>query len=242
MTARMLACLAFAILMFALAGSAGPGLAQEQAPPSPERAERVARDVVDELDLDDPQPEDEQREPPQTGGALGALGQVLAYLFVAAAAVGIGYAIFALVRGRGGGDDKDDADGDDTVAVDTGSAAAEERIEALSAAQWREQAATAEAESRFADAVRYLHYAGLLGLDEAGVVPFEPGLPNGAYVAIVADLARSPGSAPEDLRGLNRLMEDATFGHRPMDAGAVAATRAGWERLTAELATVKVAS
>lgn len=217
-------------------------LAQEppQAPPSPERAERVARDVVAELGLDDPRPEDDPVQPPQGGAAFGALGQVLAYLIVAAALVGIGYAVYALVRRAGGGREDDDEDEDGHVEVEVGTADAEDRIESLSAAQWREQAARAEIEGRFADAVRFLHYAGLLGLDEAGVVTFEAGLPNGAYVAIVAGLTARPASAPEDLRGLNRLMEDATFGHRPMDAATVAATRSGWERLTTDLAAAAV--
>lgn len=219
----------------------GAASAQEpaQAPPAPERAERVARDVVDELDLEDPKPEDPSRQPPTGGAAFGALGQVLAYLLVTAVAVGIGYVIFALVRSRGGSDDGDDTDGDDTVEVDSGTAEAEDRAELLSAAQWRERAAAAEAEGRFADAVRYLHYAGLIGLDEAAVVAFEPGLPNGAFVTIVADLEGAPATAPEDLRRLNHLMEDATFGHRPMDAAAVTSTRSGWERLAADLAALK---
>lgn len=240
MTVKMLASLIIAAVAVLFPARATLGQEVPQPPPSPERAERVARDVVAELDLDDPQREDELRQPPQGGAAFGALGQVLAYVVVAAALVGIGYAVFALVRRAGGKAHTDDDDSEDSVEVDTATAEEEEHIEALSAAQWRERAATAEVEGRFADAVRYLHYAGLLGLDEAGVVPFEAGLPNGAYVAIVAGLARSPSSAAEDLSRLNRLMEDATFGHRPMDAAAAAATRSGWEALTSDLTSAMV--
>ena len=195
----------------------------------PEHAERVARDVVDELGLDKPPDEQQPRVQSPAGSAFGAVGHVLAYLLVGAAAAGIGYAIVALVRSAGGRRSRDGGDEEDAVDVETGTAAAADDIEALTAAQWRERAATAEAAGRCADAVRFLHYAGLLGLDEDGLVEFEPGRPNGEYVHIVADLA--PGAAPEDLRHLNRLMEDATFGHYEMGPDAVQWSRSGWTRV-----------
>lgn len=206
--------------------------AESEAPPvEPRHAERVARDVVDELGLDkapEDQPDNPRIQPP-AGSALGAVGQVLAYLLVGAAGAGLAYAIVALVRGAGRRRSHDDDDTDDEVGVETGVATAAEDIDTLSAQQWRERAAAAEAAGRYADAVRFLHYAGLLGLDEDGLVAFEPGRPNGDYVRVLTRLV--PGPAPADLVHLNRLMEDATFGHHDLDPAAVAWSRSGWARI-----------
>lgn len=221
-------------LLFLLlaAAQARAASAETEAPPvEPRRAERVARDVVDELGLDkapEHQPDNPRVQPP-AGSALGAVGQVLAYLLVGAAGAGLAYAIVALVRGAGRRRSHDDDEDDHAVGVETGTATAAEDIDALSAQQWRERAAAAETAGRYADAVRFLHYAGLLGLDEDGLVAFEPGRPNGDYVRILTRLA--PGTAPADLQHLNRLMEDATFGNQDLDPAAVAWSRSGWTRI-----------
>lgn len=231
MTARHRAALVLMLVLTAATARIPSATAQSGAAPvPPEQAERTARDVVDGLGLDEPPP-DRNEPPAQMPGssAFGVVGEVLAYLLVGAAAAGLVYVVVALVR-RGrrhdhGGDDDDDGD----VAVESGRVDAEDDVSALTAAQWRARAAEAEAQGRFADAVRYLHFSGLIGLDEDGLVAFDPGRANGEYVRLVAALA--PGGAPADLGHLNRLMEDATFGKRDLDAAALDWSRDGWERV-----------
>lgn len=220
---------ALVALLSTVAGQVGGAARADTPQVEPESAERTARDVVDSLGLDR-HDRDQQQTPDAAPSAspFAAVGQVLAYVLVAAAAAGLAYAIFAIVRNLSRRQRPDDEAGDHGVEVETGSAA-EERIDALAASQWRERAAAAEAEGRYADAVRFLHYAGLLGLDEDGLVPYDPGRANGDYVRVLAGLV--PGPAPEDLRGLNRLMEDATFGKHPMDPDAVSRSRSGWTRV-----------
>lgn len=218
------------VLLLAAVGPLGGAVRADTPQVEPERAERTARDVVAGLGLD--QPDREQQRPPDvapSASPFAAVGQVLAYVLVAAAAAGLAYAVFAIVRNLSRRHKPEKESGDDGVEVETGSAAAGERIDALAASQWRERAAAAEADGRYADAVRFLHYAGLLGLDEDGLVPYDAGRANGDYVRVLAGLV--PGHAPEDLRGLNRLMEDATFGKHPMDPDAVNWSRSGWTRV-----------
>ncbi|MBX7160544.1 MAG: hypothetical protein K1X95_09665 [Acidimicrobiia bacterium] len=224
---------AVAVLLVAVGFAGLPAAAAVAAEPvqptvPPERAEHTAQEVVDSLGFDEPS--DREAPPPPTveGSAFGAIGELLAYLLVGAAVAGLVYVVLVLLRGRGHRRGRDDSD-DDDVAVETGSSDAGDDIAALSAAEWRARAAEAEAQGRFADAVRFLHFGGLIGLDEDGLVAFDPGRANGEYVHLVATLA--PDSVPADLSHLNRLMEEATFAKRDMDAAALAWSRSGWERV-----------
>lgn len=198
-----------------------------------ERARSTARQVVDELDLD---PEEQPPpDPPELSNAspFAAFGQILGYAAMAAALVGIGFAIYALVRSMTGRTKDDD---DETSGVETSTGALEDEtpIDAFSADEWTARAAAAEAEGRYADAVRFLHYAGLLRLDEDGTVPFDSSRTNGGYVDEAVALSTD---AAQDLLGLNRLMEDATYGHLPADPEDVGRTRSGWQQVRTALAT-----
>jgi len=198
-----------------------------------ERARSTARQVVDELDLKQEEPPDQQPPDMPNMSPFGALGQILGYVAAAAALVGIGLAIAALVRSLTGRSKGDEDETTRDVETTTGALEDETAIDALSAEEWTARAVAAEKEGRFGEAVRFLHYAGLLRLDEDGSVPFESSRTNGGYVDVALTVSQD---AATDMADVNRLMEDATYGHLPAGPDEVDRTRSGWQRLRGTLA------
>ncbi|MGI8803552.1 MAG: DUF4129 domain-containing protein [Solirubrobacteraceae bacterium] len=86
-------------------------------------------------------------------------------------------------------------------------------------------AEAAERDGRFEQAVRLRFQAGLLRLDEIGVVAYRPSLPNGA----VSRRLRSP-----IFDALARRFEEVAYGGRPAEAGDPGQARDGWRRVLGE--------
>jgi hypothetical protein len=84
------------------------------------------------------------------------------------------------------------------------------------------EAESASRHGDFAWAVRLLFRAGLLRLDQAGQISFQPGM----ATSEVADRLDSPVFTQ-----LARRFDEITYGHRPATSVDVAEARAGWQQL-----------
>jgi uncharacterized protein DUF4129 len=83
----------------------------------------------------------------------------------------------------------------------------------------------AERDGRIADALRLRFQAGLLRLDELGVLAYRPSLPNAA-------VSRRLGSPTFD--GLLQRFEEVVYGGRPADPGDASGAREGWRKVLAD--------
>jgi hypothetical protein len=83
----------------------------------------------------------------------------------------------------------------------------------------------AERDGRVEDALRLRFQAGLLRLDELGVLAYRPSLPNAA-------VSRRLGSPVFD--GLLRRFEEVVYGGRPAEPADARSARDGWQEVLAE--------
>jgi hypothetical protein len=86
-------------------------------------------------------------------------------------------------------------------------------------------AGAAERDGEFARAVRLRFQAGLLRLDELGVLAYRPSLPNAA----VSRRLRSP-----TFDGLLRRFEEIVYGGRPAETADAGSAREGWREVLAD--------
>lgn len=94
--------------------------------------------------------------------------------------------------------------------------------------QLEREAERAAAEGRYGAAVRQTFLAGLLRLDLAGAIRFDPGLTTGEIAETLADPV---------FDRLTRQFEDVVYGGREVDAAGWQAARSGWGDLLAAGAT-----
>ncbi len=97
---------------------------------------------------------------------------------------------------------------------------------------WEAEAATAEAEGRWRDALRARYRLGIARLAARGLVEEVPGRTTGEYLREAC--ANVPGAAP-DLRAVTAAFDAAWYGDRAVDAADVRAVRDGVDRVTAAL-------
>jgi hypothetical protein len=83
----------------------------------------------------------------------------------------------------------------------------------------------AERDGRIEAALRLRFQAGLLRLDELGVLSYRPSLPNAA----VSRRLRSP-----TFDGLLRRFEEVVYGGRPAEPGDAGSAREGWRKVLAD--------
>lgn len=97
---------------------------------------------------------------------------------------------------------------------------------------WEAEAAAAEAEGRWRDALRARYRLGIARLAARGLVEEVPGRTTGEYLREAS--ANVPGAAP-DLRAVTEAFDAAWYGDRAVDAPDVRAVSDGVERVTAAL-------
>ncbi len=80
---------------------------------------------------------------------------------------------------------------------------------------WDRRAQEAATRGDYSNAVRFLHHAGILRLDDASVIAFDPARTNGTYASL---LAERDTVAARSLRKLNQTVEVTAFGRVEADA------------------------
>jgi hypothetical protein len=101
-------------------------------------------------------------------------------------------------------------------------------------AEWLAAVEAAVARGDYRSALRALHMAALVRLDELGVVPFDRAATDGHFVHQLR--RRGHEAAATALVGLNRLFALAWYGGRPTGATEYGAAQAQWRELEARTA------
>lgn len=228
--AALLAALLAAFIVTAPVASAQQSESDNTQPPTPDEARDAACDVIGCEPNTLPEPPDLPNFQIPPVGAASGIGSVILVILIIVVVAALVLAIVAMARNRRS-DDEEDEDNRDHIDVTTGIHGRKRRAP-KTAKDWEELALLAAGEDDYEAALRYLHHAGVLRLDEDGHIRFQKGRTNGEYAAL---LAAARPSATSKLRNLNRGVEDVLFGERPATAERFSDAERGWSELRNEL-------
>ncbi len=200
----------------------------------PGHARRLA---VDALPDEEPSEDEPGRSPLQPlGRGVSLILNVVAWVVVALIVGGVVYAIVRLVRAprrRRHDDGSDDSTPEVSTSEMSGPGPGTPRQHPDGGpTDWADAALRAADAGDYAEALRCLHLAGVIDLDAAGRIRFDPAKTNGL---LALELAGFDRSAADSLVELSRETESVIFGGRSADAQSYERAATRWSDLHSRL-------